>query len=110
MAINALSSGGNSMLAVYNLSSPTVFSAPAPRDRANYQQCGGNAIWFKIEDDNTNLKFYVSADGLEFVLWKSMARGSFMTGGPDEVFWGGNNANNGDNEALVRLVHWSRSS
>jgi len=67
------------------------------------------ALFLKIEDDNTNLKFYVG-DGAAWILLHSVGRTSFLTGGPDQIWWGGSNSGNGSNEAMVRLVHWSRNS
>jgi hypothetical protein len=65
-------------------------------------------IWFKVEDDNTNVKFYIG-DGQTWILVWTAGRTSQMAGGPDRVFWFINNSGN-DFQSFVRLVHWSRVS
>lgn len=99
---------GSAKLAVYAWTDPTTFDTS---DRGR-ELCGcfGSVVWFKIEDDNTNLKFYIGMDGVEWILIKSVPRTTHMSGGPDEVCFVGNNVNNADTEGLVRLVHWSRAS
>jgi hypothetical protein len=100
------SNSGGSQLAIYNFNDPTTYAGSdplAPRP-INWT---GNLIWVKLEDDGTDLKFYLG-DGAEWVLIRTYARTTHMLGGPDELVWGGNNTNNGDCEMLVRLVHWSR--
>lgn len=68
----------------------------------------GNALWFKIEDDGTDLTYYISNDGTNWIEVESNGRTAFMAGGPDQVFWGARNDNNNTNASLVRLLHWSR--
>jgi hypothetical protein len=72
----------------------------------------GELAWFKITDNNTNLVFSISNDGLEWHQIFSEARGTFMTlnggvTGPDQF---GISINNGANssglDSINRLVHW----
>jgi hypothetical protein len=68
-------------------------------------------IWFKIENDNTNLKYYISGDGWTWIEFFSESKTAFFTSGPNRVFWFGRNVNNSDPpavDAIVRLHHWSR--
>jgi len=68
----------------------------------------GPEVWCKVEDDNTNVKFYIG-DGLRWVQVWSAGRTSQMAGGPDRVFWYSNPVGS-DFENFVRLLHWSRAS
>ena len=71
----------------------------------------GKYIWFKIEDDNTNIKFYIGFDGVEWIQIASESRTTFFTTtGPDQVCWGINNQGSTDRQMLARLLHWSRAS
>jgi hypothetical protein len=64
-------------------------------------------FWLKIEDDNTNLKFYGSGNGRNWVQWFSESRTTFLLGGPDEVgVWINQNGSN-DLASAMDLVHWS---
>lgn len=104
LTTSTLSSGN---LAVANYDDPNTIVLAIRGEAACFVHT--SALWFKIEDDNTNLKFYVG-DGLAWIQVHSVGRTSFLTGGPDQIWWGGSNSANGDNESLVRLVHWSRNS
>lgn len=107
IAFQASTTEGPAQLSVYYMNSPTSFSS-APRARCPCCLVG-NMLWLRVEDDGSNLKFYIG-DGVEFILIYSASRTAFMGSGPNAIFWGGNNANNTNNTALVRLVHWSRVS
>jgi hypothetical protein len=90
----------------YNYNSPTSFNGTPRSVRFFNAICP--EIHLKIEDDNTSLKWYMG-DGIRFELFHSVGRTSFMSGGPDQIFWGINNYNN-NFEALVRLMSWYRIS
>jgi hypothetical protein len=104
---SAVALSGAYKLAVLNYSSPTAFFNAARNEVFHCQNLP--VLWLKIEDDNTNLKFYIG-DGAEWILLTSVVRTVFITGGPDEIVWGGVVQDNQDVEQLVRLVHWSRAS
>jgi hypothetical protein len=70
----------------------------------------GEVIWMKIEDDNTDVKFYLSCDGVKWVQIASEARTTLMSGGPDRVGFFIDNDNSSGVHAQGRLVHWSRAS
>jgi len=95
-------------LQVSNLNSETSFNSNLT-GRDNFLIVG-SAVWFKIENDNTNVKFYFSADGIEWSLLASVGKTAF-TSSLDRVFWFANNPGNTSGaDLLVRLVHWSRAS
>jgi hypothetical protein len=68
-----------------------------------------SVVWFKIEDDGTNLKFYIGLPGstMRWLRIAQFSRTTYMTGGPDQVFFGVSIGNN-PNGFSARLVHWSR--
>jgi hypothetical protein len=92
--------------AVDNFSSNTSYSG-SPLARRNCLFVG-KYFWQKIEDDNTNLKFYIGFDGVEWIQVLSISRTSFMSGGPDEIGWYGNSTGS-LYELGVRLAHFSIS-
>lgn len=65
-------------------------------------------IWLKIVDDNTNLKFSISPDGVVWDQIFSETRTTFMAGAPNQI---GFTINNGGNSSArpgyVRLLHWN---
>jgi hypothetical protein len=74
-------------------------------------------IWFKVENDGTNTKFYVGSDGVEWLQLLSENKATYFSSGPDRVCWFGVNASNsgggGSSNALatqmnVELLHWSK--
>lgn len=66
----------------------------------------GPLLWVKIEDDGTDLHFYVGLDSENWILIHSVDRDTHLATGPDQVFWYGQNSGF-DNDGLFRLVHWS---
>lgn len=74
---------------------------------ANNPICVPQIVWFKVEDNNTNLIFYVSTDGVEWIQLFSESRTTHMAGAPDQI---GISANNGSDtngkDAMVRLLHF----
>jgi len=66
-------------------------------------------VWFKIEDDNTNLNYYIG-DGAEWVKLYSTSRTAFFSSGPTQVCWYANNNAVPTHDMLVRLCHFSRLS
>jgi len=95
------------VLSTYKWTNSTTFSGTGLTVR--FHGLCDHLLWFKIEDDNTNLKFYVG-DGIEWVLVQTESRTGHMAGGPNRIIWGINNYNNSTYEQLARLVHWSRAS
>lgn len=64
--------------------------------------------WVKLVDDGTNIQFWLSHDTVNWVKVYQEARTAYMTGGPDNVFFGANNFNNSV-EALTTLQAWLES-
>lgn len=67
----------------------------------------GPRIWMKIEDDGTDLVFYIGNDGFNWLEIFTVDRDTFMTGGANQVGWFANNYEN-NQQMLVRLCHWSK--
>ena len=87
----------------------TLVAVTAPTDKVQVPLAIiSETLWFKIEDDGTDLNWYVGADSENWILFHTVGRTVHMAGGPDRVWWGLINANNESNGMLVRLVHWSR--
>lgn len=70
--------------ALWRMTNETTFSANVDSD-ANFD---GHYAWIRLEDDNTNVRGYLSPDGFNWVeLWNE-GRTSFMAGGPDRIGFG----------------------
>ena len=90
---------------VVKLTSPTVSSTSF---LAFQDWVGGSGIvWFEIEDNNTNLIFKYSADGVNFIVLGQEPRTTFLT--PDEIGVAINNFGSGSVEAGMTLVAWDES-
>lgn len=100
--IVVVSTGGGACYQSAHYNSPTsqatVSSAPPI-------YLPGDVIWWKLEDDNTNLKISISHDGVNWALMHSEARGSFLTS-PGQFVVLSNNVGNGA-DCIVSLVAWS---
>jgi hypothetical protein len=86
MALLVLSMDGGSifpMLAVYYMNNATSYSGSALVGR--FPCYLPSPKWFSVKDDGTDLYFYASHDGIQWILVGSASRTAFMTGGPDQV-------------------------
>lgn len=76
----------------------------------DYQNRGVNQPinWLRIRDDQTDLIFYVSADGRQFLEIDRRARTNFLAGGPDQigVFVDAGNLGTPNYSATLRLLHF----
>jgi hypothetical protein len=104
IAMNIDGNGPN-YVSVYNFTSATSFTGNVQARTITF--ITGPYIWFKITDNNTNLIFYVSNDGINFIQIASVSRTAHMSGGPNEVLWYINNQGSTTFEMLARLCHWS---
>ena len=61
-------------------------------------QWGNSVTWMRLEDNNTDLKFHVSPNGIDWYEVFSEGRTVFMAGGPDQIgfFTNPSTANNDD--------------
>lgn len=98
--ISSGSQPGN-VLRCHKFASPTS-SATVFLDFDNWS--AATVVWLKIEDNNTNLKFSYSTDGVHFLLLGEEARTTFLT--PDEIGFAINNFGNGNSEAMATFVAW----
>lgn len=90
-------------LQVETMDSPTVLNT------SKYHQLwafGEGPTWFKIEDDNTDLKFSVGPNGLDWIEIFSEGRTLHMAGGPDEVGFGINLSGNNAYEGMMEILHF----
>jgi hypothetical protein len=90
MTIRALPRAGTTSAQRWNaqikrMTNPTTFSLSLFNNGWSF---GGGPIWFKIEDDNTDLVFYTSPNGIDWIELYSEIRTSFMSGGPNQVGFG----------------------
>jgi hypothetical protein len=101
-------------VAATRASSPTAHFTSLSVANVN---CVGDYLWVKVENNGTNIKFYISPDGVEWLLYFSESKTAYFSAGPDRVLWGGvNNANTGAGgpsqakatEMQIELAHWSK--
>jgi len=102
----SLDSVGSIRFSSYNYTDHDTFAGTTLYGREDCLHVG-EYFWVKVEDDNANLKFYVSYDGVEWLPLDSTGRTSFMAGGPDEVGFFVNNQGSTLYEMGARLSHWS---
>jgi hypothetical protein len=69
------------VLALWRMTNVTTFSADV--DNFLYNQVG--SIWMRLQDDGTDVRGYVSSDGVNWLEAWNEGRTSFMSGGPDQV-------------------------
>jgi hypothetical protein len=69
----------------------TTFSADYTKNgpSAIYCSTATNRIWLRIEDDNANLKWWLSQDGVNWYLHDTRVRTDWMAAGPDQIGIGG---------------------
>ena len=101
-AFRILASDDGLWVDVIKLPSPTTSSTAflARRDWSG----GSGVVWFQVEDNNTNLIFKISADGVNYITLGQEARTTFLT--PDEYGIGVNNFGNGAMVCHGTIVAW----
>lgn len=67
----------------------------------------GKYLWLRAQDDNTNLIFSASPDGVEFTQLLSIARTTHFTTAPDEIGFYCNNNTSSNYDLVMRVSHWS---
>lgn len=96
-------------ISITNYTNPTTVSS-TPLNIAYYTK-QVDLVYFKIEDDNTNIKYFFSNNGDEWLELHSEARGSFFSTAPTQVgffmngVWPTAKGNETDHDGL--LLHWS---
>jgi hypothetical protein len=81
---------------VKKMTSATALSASSSEDDWDYSE---GPVWFKIEDNNTNVLFYTSTNGIDWIQMYSETRTTWLAGGADEIGFGVNAS--ADTGALV---------
>lgn len=66
---------------------------------------GGNPVWFQVEDDGTNLKYYISHNGITFQQIYTELHTATLDNQPNNVLFGGND-NRNINGFYVSLLSW----
>lgn len=96
--------GDPSAIRILKYNNATSFNS----DLFGYQNwfVGKRFSWFRLEDDNTDLKFWISTNGIQWIEVASEGRTAFMAGGPDEVGVYGNANSSSIQDSLV-ITHWS---
>lgn len=79
----AMNGGGNSYFQYETYSDPTTRVSYAGATISLYTQ----AYWLRLEDDNTNVKWWFSLDGLAWELLQSQTRSTYLTT-PDQLVLG----------------------
>ena len=69
-------------------------------------EMGQSINWFKIEDDNTDLNFYVSPNGQDWIELGTEGRTTHMAGGPDQVGFITNPAQSNTYQILMEVLHF----
>lgn len=95
---------GLATINTWKMTSSTVFSAAYQGPNA-ISPVGG-LLFFRIEDDATNFKFYISSDGVNFSLYDSRTRTDFLT--PAQVFFAWGSTHAGTRSSSVSLIHWAQ--
>lgn len=90
---------GFNQVGTHHWTSPTVFGSSV------YQMCetGAAGLWLQVEDDNTNLVFRVSHDGITWVQVGTELRLSYLSA-IDEIFFG---MNDNQNDFGMQGAIWS---
>lgn len=66
-----------------------------------------DVLWFKINDNNTNLIYSISPDGINWIEVLSESRTVFMAGAPNQIgFQANNGGNSSAKDALIKLLHF----
>ncbi|MHA1950972.1 MAG: hypothetical protein ACW987_13995 [Candidatus Thorarchaeota archaeon] len=94
----------NEQLEIPKHNSPTSYNSSLLS--ATNWAWGPGVVWFKIEDDNTTLKFYTGINGLDWQLMGSEGRTVFMSGGPNQVGFFGNPASSNSFPMLIEIYHF----
>lgn len=96
---------GGTKIQVAKYTSPTATASVFVA--GNRWSGAGHVSWMQIEDDNVDLIFRASVDGVNFVELGREARLTFLT--PDEIGFGINNFAAGNWEAMGTIVAWDES-
>ncbi len=91
--------------AVWHFTSETVFGSQLVSVRVFTLRAP--VVWFKITDNGTNLLYYMSDNGIDWIQVLSQSRTANMAGGPNQVGFTINNYNNADFEMIGRVHHFS---
>ncbi|HWB08628.1 MAG TPA: hypothetical protein VG826_05365 [Pirellulales bacterium] len=106
MTLLVLSMNGGSVfpqMAIYNFNSATSFNAALVSRFACYLP---SPKWFSIKDDGTNVYFYASHNGIQWIQVGSASRTSWMTTGPDQIGFALSSSFNTSYPIAASLMTW----
>lgn len=66
--------------------------------------------WYRVTDDGTNLTFWFSVDGFDFIKVYTQARTAWLTNGAKAIAWGLNSQGTPATNNTVKLCGWDLSS
>lgn len=102
-----VSTGNNRMEVVSWTDQDTI--AANPLVEAQFMK-NNNYMWYKLEDDGTNVNYSVSNNGIEFMELYSVLRGNHFDTGPDQICFVGNgrwgSTLGSDADHIAVLLHW----
>jgi hypothetical protein len=96
--------GGEPSIRINRWNSPTSYDGDDFND-ATMTTPPGHRIWFHLYDDGTNLNYFVSDDGINWVGVAAVSRTAFMSGGPDQVGFA-MDLQDSMYDNYIKLVHW----
>jgi hypothetical protein len=86
----------------------TIFTV---NDGARQIQLVSDLVWVKLELTSSNIKFHLSPDGVNWMVYFNESKTAYFSSGPDRIGWMGSNIGNSGSGATslnVRLHHWSK--
>lgn len=91
------------VLSVDNFTNPTTFSSrPVNAGAGMVNQVG--VFWLRLSDDGTNVKYYFSHDGRNFIQLYSVGRTTFLT--PDQIGWAVKSHSGSSFDSYGTLLSW----
>jgi hypothetical protein len=91
-------------IAIYNFNSPTSYDAALVGRFTGYLP---SPKWLSIKDDGTNLNYYLSHNGIQWILVGSQTRTAFFTAAPDQVGFFLSSSYNTSHDIAASLMSWA---
>jgi hypothetical protein len=92
-----------STFSITRMNSATSFNSTSS---INEYALKGSPVWVRVEDNNTNLIFQVSADGTHWATLLSESRTAWLAT-PDHIGWGAHDQAN--DPTINHLIHWEET-
>lgn len=104
VAIEIMGTNGPLRLIIEQFTNTTAFSGNAGVDVQNFIM---NPPWLRVDDDGTNRLWYVSVDGINWLLLLTEGRTTFLTA--DQLCFHIRSSNTGTNPVGLTLLSWEES-